>query len=104
MSNFVNKIDRNDYNIGASEAAQSNFETVAARLEAALQRRDADVKAALADYQADGVSEEYQGLEQQWNTAGEQVRQIISAIRNSLQDNDDVARRALQQARSAIPG
>lgn len=99
-----NQIDRNDYSIASSESAQANFETVASQLEAALDRRDADVRQAMADYQADGVSEEYAALEQQWNTAGQQVRDVITAIRQSLADNDDIARRALQQARAAIPG
>ncbi|MDO5052318.1 MAG: hypothetical protein Q4E05_05440 [Pseudoclavibacter sp.] len=99
-----NQIDRNDYSIASSQSAQANFETVAAQLEAALDRRDADVRQAMADYQADGVSEEYAALEQQWNTAGQQVRDVITAIRQSLADNDDIARRALQQARAAIPG
>ena len=98
-----NQIDRNDYSVGASQSVQSNFESVAARLEAALQRRDQDVRAALADYQADGVSEEYGALEQQWNTAGAQVRGVIAAIRGSLEQNDDVALRALSQARAALP-
>ncbi|MBF4457728.1 MULTISPECIES: pore-forming ESAT-6 family protein [unclassified Pseudoclavibacter] len=101
---FTNQMDRNDYNIGSSEATQANFEQVAARLESALDRRDADVKQAMADYQADGVSEEYAHLEQQWNSAGQQVRDVIAAIRNSLVENDDVARRALSAARASIPG
>ena len=99
-----NQIDRNDYNIGSSESAQANFEAVAQRLESLLARRDADVKTAMADYIADGVSEEYAALEQQWNTAGDQVRLVISEIRKSLAENDDVARRALSTARAAIPG
>ncbi|MDO5619468.1 pore-forming ESAT-6 family protein [Kocuria sp.] len=99
-----NIVDRNDYSIGASESAQGNFETVAAMLEATLDRRDADVRAAMSEYQADGVSDQYEHLEQRWNTAGQQVRDIIQQIRNSLSENDDVARRALSQASSAIPG
>lgn len=98
-----NQIDRNDYSVGASQSVQANFESVAARLEAALSRRDQDVRAAMADYQADGVSEEYAALEQQWNTAGDQVRSVITAIRGSLEQNDDVALRALTQARAALP-
>lgn len=95
---------RNDYNIGASQTTQSNFETVASQLEAALERRDQDVRAAMADYQADGVSDEYQQLEHQWNVSGAQVRDIIQTIRNSLQSNDEVAYTALQQAKASIPG
>ena len=76
-----NQIDRNDYSVGASQAAQANFEAVASQLEAALDRRDADVKQAMAEYQADGVSDQYAQLEQQWNTAGRQVREVINGIR-----------------------
>ena len=100
----TNQMDRNDYSVAASQAAQGNFEVVASELEAALDRRDADVKQAMSDYQADGVSAEYAHLEHQWNAAGRQVREVIGAIRQSLAENDDVAARALSTARSAIPG
>lgn len=103
MNQYSNQQDRNDYSVGASQAVQGNFEQAAGRLEAALQRRDQDVKAALADYQADGVSDEYAALEKQWSDAGLQVRQVISAIRGSLEQNDDVALTALQRARAALP-
>lgn len=103
MTGYNNQQDRNDYNVGASQAVQSNFEQVAARLEAALSRRDSDVKAAMADYQADGVSDEYHALEAQWNTAGNQVREIIRTIRGSLEQNDDIAVTALNRARAALP-
>lgn len=101
---MLNQIDRNDYSIPASETAQANFETIASTLESALERRDQDVQRAMAEYEATGVSEEYRALEQQWNRVGAEVRTIITAIRTSLQDNDDTARRALQGARAAIPG
>ena len=42
-----NQMDRNDYSVGASQAVQGNFEAVASELEAALDRRDADVKQAM---------------------------------------------------------
>ncbi|PWH05334.1 hypothetical protein DEO23_12115 [Brachybacterium endophyticum] len=99
-----NQQDRNDYDISTSETAQSNFETVAGQVESLLSRRDQDVKAAMADYQADGVSDEYAALEKKWNDAGQQVREVIRAIRTSLEENDDVARRTMQSARNAIPG
>ena len=101
--NGGNQADRNDYSIGASQDAQSNFEAAASALEAALGRRDADVRAAMAVYQADGVSDRYQAMETQWNNAGQEVRNVIAAIRGSLASNDDVASRALAQAAAAIP-
>lgn len=100
---MANQMDRNDYSVSASQAAQANFETVAGQLEAALDRRDVDVKAAMAEYYAEGVSEEYSHLERQWNDSGRQVRQIIAAVRQSLGNNDDIAVRAGSTARSHIP-
>ena len=99
-----NQLDRNDYDINASQAAQANFERAASALEAALARRDADVKAAMSAYQADGVSDRYAAMEAQWNAAGTEVRGIIQAIRSSLVENDEIARRSLAQAASYIPG
>jgi hypothetical protein len=99
-----NQLDRNDYDIASSQGAQANFERAAAALEAALARRDADVKAAMAVYMADGVSDRYAAMESQWNAAGTEVKGIIAAIRSSLVENDEIARRSLAQAASAIPG
>lgn len=99
-----NQMERNDYNIAASETAQANFERIAGLLEAALTRRDTDVKHAMAAYQADGVSDQYAGVEREWNAAGGEIRNIITTIRTSLADNDDIARRALSTAASYIPG
>jgi hypothetical protein len=99
-----NQQDRNDYNISSSQAAQANFEKVAGLLEAALARRDSDVRQAMAVYQADGVSEQYAAVEQQWNAAGGEVKQIIQTVRTSLSSNDDLAAQALVKAASYIPG
>ena len=98
-----NQLDRNDYSVGASQAVQGNFEVVASELEAALDRRDSDVKQAMGRYQADGVSEEYAHLERRWNMGGHQLREVIGAIRQSLGDNDDIAVRALSAAAAAVP-
>lgn len=99
-----NQQDRNDYNIASSQTAQANFERVAGLLEAALGRRDADVRQAMAVYQADGVSDQYAAVEQQWNQAGGEVRAIIQSVRNSLSTNDDLAVQAMTRAASYIPG
>jgi len=99
----TNQMDRNDYDVASSQDVQANFEAAASALEAALGRRDGDVRAAMAVYVADGVSDRYQAMEQQWNAAGQQVREVIAAIRGSLASNDDIAQRALSQAAAAIP-
>jgi hypothetical protein len=98
-----NLMNRNDYDISSSQGAQANCERAASALEAGLARRDQDVKAAMAVYMADGVSDRYAAMEAAWNTAGNQVQAIIGAVRSSLASNDEIAQRALQQAASAIP-
>lgn len=97
-----NQTDRRDYDLGASGNAQDNFNAVAARLEALIDQRDADVKNAMADYQADGSSEEYAGKEQRWNTVATEVRTIINTLRQSLVSNDESAQTALQRAKAAV--
>lgn len=97
-----NKADRNDYNIADSETVQENFAQAKKALEDALDRRDTDVKNAMADYIADGVSDEYAASEQDWNTGGQAVRDVIQKIETSLAENDEIARTALSRARAAI--
>jgi ribosomal protein S20 len=101
---MANATDRRDYDLAASGNAQDNFNAVAARLEALINQRDADVKNAMSDYQADGSSEEYAGKEQRWNAVASQVRSIINTLRQSLASNDESAQAALQRAKAAVDG
>ncbi|MFC4629437.1 pore-forming ESAT-6 family protein [Promicromonospora alba] len=95
-------MDRRDYELGASTEAQENFERVASRLEALIDQRDADVKAAMADYEASGVSEDYRAKEVRWNTVAGEVRGIIRTLRSSLEQNDATAQDAMTRARAAV--
>ncbi|MBF4577758.1 pore-forming ESAT-6 family protein [Frondihabitans sp. VKM Ac-2883] len=97
-----NQSDRRDYDVAASQSAQDNFNTVASQLEALIDQRDGDVRAAMSDYQADGVSDEYQAKELRWKNAAAEVKQIIRTLRTSLQTNDDTASSTLQKAKSAV--
>lgn len=97
-----NNIDRRDFELAASQSAQDNFTQVAARLEALIDQRDRDVKAAMADYQASGVSEEYQAKEVRWNRVAAEVRTIIRTLRGALEKNDATAQDALARAKSAV--
>ncbi|QQM68257.1 pore-forming ESAT-6 family protein [Actinomyces weissii] len=90
------------YDIGASESAQANFESVASRLESLISQRDTDVRNAMSQYQADGVSDEYQAKEARWNKAATEVRNIITTLRSSMQNTDETASTALTQAKSAV--
>jgi hypothetical protein len=97
-----NQSDRRDYDLSASQAAQENFLQVAARLEALIDQRDLDVKTAMSDYQADGVSEEYAAKELRWKNAATGVREIIHTIKQSMASSDDVAQAAIGKAKSAV--
>lgn len=98
----ANDIDRRSYDAAASQEAQDNFNRVASQLEALIDQRDADVKAAMTQFQADGVSDDYQGKEQRWNVAASEVRSIIRLVRQSLEQNDATAQQTLSRARSAV--
>ncbi len=97
-----NNVDRRDYDVAASQNAQDNFNKVAAQLEALIDARDADVKSAMADYAADGVSDEYAAKELRWKSAAAEVRQIIDTLRTSLERSDETAQAALGKAKSAV--
>lgn len=99
---MANQGDRRDYNIAASQNAQDNFNRVAAQLEALIDQHDRDVQAAMADYAADGVSEDYRAKEVRWKNAAGEVRGIIQTLRSSLERNDESAQTALSKARAAV--
>jgi len=56
----------------------------------------------MADFRADGVSEEYYAVELRWRRASEQVRDIIALVRSLLQRNDETAAEASARARAAV--
>lgn len=99
---MANNMERRSYSIDASQGAQANFESVASRLESLISQRDTDVRDAMAQYQADGVSEEYRAKETRWNKAASEVRSIISTLRTSLQTTDESAATALSKASAAV--
>ncbi|NEA43500.1 pore-forming ESAT-6 family protein [Streptomyces sp. SID11385] len=94
--------DRRSYDTGASAEVQGGLQGIIGRLETVLADRDGAVKAAMADYQADGVSDEYHGKELRWNKAANEVREIIRLVRSTLEDNDATAHSTLAKARSAV--
>lgn len=97
-----NSLNRRDYDIAASQNAQDNFNAVASQLESLIAQRDADVKAAMSDYQADGVSDDYAAKEVRWNTVAGRVQEIIRALRANLVSNDETAQTAMAKGRAAV--
>jgi uncharacterized protein YukE len=99
---MANQMDRRSFDIAASGSSQELFNTSANRLETLIDQRDADVRRAMADYEAEGVSDSYAGKELRWHTVAGEVRTIISTLRASLGQNDESARQAMQRAQSAV--
>ncbi|MEV5983957.1 pore-forming ESAT-6 family protein [Streptomyces sp. NPDC052051] len=94
--------DRRSYDTGASAEVQGGLQGIVGRLETVLGDRDRAVKTAMADYQADGVSDEYHGKEVRWNKAAGEVRDIIQLVRSTLEKNDGTAQATLAKARAAV--
>ena len=94
--------DRLSYDTGASAEAQGNLQTVVSHLESVINDRDQAVKSAMADFQADGVSDLYHDKETRWNNAAHEVRTIIALIKKTLTENDSTASQAQSRARSAV--
>ncbi|MFG2500792.1 pore-forming ESAT-6 family protein [Streptomyces sp. NPDC048441] len=94
--------DRRSYDTGASSDVQGGLQIIIGQLERVLGDRDRAVKAAMADYQADGVSDDYHGKEVRWNKAAGEVREIIRLVRSTLEQNDGTAQSTLSRARAAV--
>ncbi|MET7362907.1 pore-forming ESAT-6 family protein [Streptomyces sp. NPDC005562] len=94
--------DRRSYDTGASGEVQGSLQLIIGHLERVLGDRDKAVKAAMADYQADGVSDEYHGKEVRWNKAAHEVREIIHLVRTTLGKNDGTAQTTITRARAAV--
>ncbi|MFG2862233.1 pore-forming ESAT-6 family protein [Streptomyces sioyaensis] len=95
-------MDRRSYDSGASAEAQGNIQAVIARLEQVIAARDAQVKAAMSDFAADGVADEYHGKELRWNRASQEVRSIIQLLKTTLEKNDGTAHQTLARAKAAV--
>jgi len=95
-------LDRNSWDDGAAGSAVANFNATASQLESLMSQRDQDVSRAMAQYQADGVSDEYRAKEQRWHNAADQVRGIIARLRASLEDSGQIAQQAASRASQAV--
>jgi hypothetical protein len=94
--------DRRSFDMATSGEAQSNLQAIVARLEVLINDRDAAVKAAMADFLADGVADQYHDKEVRWNSAAGEVRSIIALVRGTLQRNDETAQSTLSRAKAAV--
>jgi uncharacterized protein YukE len=94
--------DRRSYDTGASADAQANLQAVVGRLEEVIAARDRQVKAAMADFTADGMAGEYHGKELRWNRASQEVKSIIALVKSTLEHNDATAQSTMARAKSAV--
>jgi uncharacterized protein YukE len=94
--------DRLTYDTDVSAQVQGEIQSIVGRLESLIAERDKAVAAAMSDYQADGVSEEYQGVESRWKNAAGEVKEIIRLVRNTLEQNDQTAANTGARARAAV--
>ena len=97
-------MDRRSFDTGISQSVQGDIQGIIGRLESVVSQRDQAVAAAMADFQADGVSDDYHHVEQRWKSAATEVRQIINLLKQTMAQNDDSANSALSRARSAVQG
>ncbi|TYB43619.1 pore-forming ESAT-6 family protein [Actinomadura chibensis] len=95
---------RRSYDTGASAEAQANIQRIVGRLEQLIGTRDTDVKAALADFEATGVSDEYRAKELKWHNAANETREIIRLVKATLEKNDEIAGTTLSKASAAVQG
>ena len=95
-------MDRRSFDVGTSQQVQGDLAGIIARLEAVIAQRGADVSAAMADFQADGVSEDYRSVEDRWNRAAGEVRTIIDLVKTTMVKNDETATATLSRARAAV--
>ncbi|CAD5950693.1 MULTISPECIES: pore-forming ESAT-6 family protein [Streptomyces] len=96
--------DRRSYDTGASSEVQGNIQLVIAQLEQVITARDTQVKAAMNDFAADGVADEYHGKELRWNATSQEVKNIIQLLRTTLEKNDGTASQTLARAKAAVDG
>jgi hypothetical protein len=97
-------MDRRSFDTGISAQVQSDLTGIIARLEANIAQRTADVNAAMGDFEADGVSEEYRAVELRWQRAAAEVQQIINLVKTTMTRNDETATTTLSRAGSAVQG
>ncbi|MEU3061846.1 pore-forming ESAT-6 family protein [Streptomyces subrutilus] len=94
--------DRRSYDVGASTEAQGNIQVVIGQLEQVIAAREAQVTAAMSDFAADGVADDYHAKELRWKNASQEVKNIIRLLKTTLEKNDATAHQTLARAKAAV--
>jgi hypothetical protein len=96
------RADRISFDTASSGVFQGDLGSIVGQLESLIATRDAQVSKAMADFQADGVSDEYHHVEQRWHRASHEVRVIINLVKHTMGRNDETAGGAQTRAASAV--
>ena len=95
-------LDRISYDTDASAQVEGDIASIVGRLEALIADRDQAVAAAMSEFQADGVSEDYHHAETRWKNSAAEVKEIIRLVKETLLRNDETAGSTQQRARAAV--
>ena len=93
---------RLSYDTAASAQVRSEVAGIVGTLESLIQQRNSQVNSALAEFRADGVSDDYATVEQRWRSAADEVQGIIDLVNSVLAKNDETAGVTLSAARNAV--
>ncbi|MFJ3518622.1 MULTISPECIES: pore-forming ESAT-6 family protein [unclassified Streptomyces] len=94
--------DRRAYDVSASTEVQGGIKAVLGQLETVIAAREAQVAAAMSDFTAEGVADDYHAKELRWKNASQEVKNIIQLLNTTLAKNDATAQQTLQRARTAV--
>ena len=94
--------DRLSYDTDTSAAVQGDIQSLVGQLESLIGEREKSVNSAMSDFQADGVFEEYQSVENRFRNAANETRNIIALVKQTLNLNDQTASSAGARARGAV--
>ncbi|WP_405439293.1 pore-forming ESAT-6 family protein [Streptomyces avidinii] len=94
--------DRRAYDVAASTEVQGGIKGVIGQLDMVIAAREAQVAAAMSDFTAEGVADDYHAKEQRWKNASQEVKNIIQLLNTTLEKNDATAQQTLQRARTAV--
>ncbi|MGW6281793.1 hypothetical protein [Kribbella sp. NPDC055071] len=99
MGNF------NSYDSAASGEVQASIAALSSQIESLIADHRKNVAAALTNFSATGVSDEYKGIEDRFNKAADSTLAIIGSLKDVMKGNDGIANDtnalAMQKARSA---
>ncbi|MGL5853501.1 MAG: hypothetical protein ACRCZD_22180 [Phycicoccus sp.] len=100
----ANDLGQLAYSISSSGQAQQDMRAAGTALLSTIEQRTGDTGVLAAAYHADGVSEDFQGVERLWQQVAEHVRTVMAELEGTLGESDGIATTAMTGARTAVDG